>query len=294
MNVVTFFLILATVNTYSEIIQDPINDFLRLPIEGFYSDASELVNIHAVYCDLDGDGIEECFVGHHQMWYGGHAIYFSAYEKKNNRFQRLLPFSQAAPIDFYDGEKECVFIGAVVERSSQGMLIGDPVYKHVSGDPGELLPVVEYSSLKFYRIQDGRLIVDELGPLDLRTPEGKAFFDRYFGKDVKSRAIRFESYSVKKLKELGYTIPDWKQAPESSSTQAELQANASQLTAQTTPIPAMATPDQQPKSATSPSPVVQAELSKSLPWPWMIGAFLLLAVVGGILFKYLRRQICRQ
>ena len=38
-----------------------------------------------------------------------------------------------------------------------------------------------------------------------------------------------------------------------------------------------------------PSPAVQAELSKSFPWPWIVGVILLLAVVGGILLK-LRRK----
>ena len=38
-----------------------------------------------------------------------------------------------------------------------------------------------------------------------------------------------------------------------------------------------------------PSPAVKAEPSKSTPWPWIIGAILLLAVVGGIFLK-LRRK----
>lgn len=38
-----------------------------------------------------------------------------------------------------------------------------------------------------------------------------------------------------------------------------------------------------------PSPVVQTEPPKSLPWPWIIGAILLLAVAGGVVFKFLRK-----
>jgi hypothetical protein len=64
---------------------------------------------------------------------------------------------------------------------------------------------------------------------------------------------------------------------------------------QTTLAPPAPRPDQQPKSAASPtakpesSPIVQTGSSKSFPWPWIIGAILLLAVVGGILLK-LRRK----
>ncbi len=59
--------------------------------------------------------------------------------------------------------------------------------------------------------------------------------------------------------------------------------------AQTTPIPPMAMPDQQPKSATSPTPIVQAESPKSFPWPWTIGAIFFLAVMGGVWFKFRRK-----
>lgn len=40
-----------------------------------------------------------------------------------------------------------------------------------------------------------------------------------------------------------------------------------------------------PTATPKPSPVVQAEPSKSPPWPWIVGAILLLAVAGGILLK---------
>ena len=56
---------------------------------------------------------------------------------------------------------------------------------------------------------------------------------------------------------------------------------------QTTPDPLIATPVQQSKTAESHTPTV-AE-TKSTPWPWIIGAILLLAVAGGIFFKFLRK-----
>jgi hypothetical protein len=58
------------------------------------------------------------------------------------------------------------------------------------------------------------------------------------------------------------------------------------------PVPAL-TPTKSPPTPTMStsniSPVVQTESSKSRLWPWIIGAILLLAVLGGILFK-LRRK----
>lgn len=55
--------------------------------------------------------------------------------------------------------------------------------------------------------------------------------------------------------------------------------------AQTTPVPLVTTPSQ--KQPPSPSPT--AAETKSTPWPWIIGAILLLVVAGGILLK-LRRK----
>jgi hypothetical protein len=60
---------------------------------------------------------------------------------------------------------------------------------------------------------------------------------------------------------------------------------------QTTPVPAAATPLQQPKSTPTetPSPSTTVAESKSSSWPWIIGAILLLVVAGGIVL-YLRRK----
>jgi len=66
----------------------------------------------------------------------------------------------------------------------------------------------------------------------------------------------------------------------SDTPQAEIST-----TTQTTPMPPMATPSQ--KQTLSPSPT--AAETKSSPWLWIVGAILLLAVMGGILLK-LRRK----
>jgi hypothetical protein len=44
-----------------------------------------------------------------------------------------------------------------------------------------------------------------------------------------------------------------------------------------------------PTTTLKPSPVTQVEQPKTAPWPWIIGAIFLLAVVGGVFFKFLRK-----
>jgi len=211
--IVLFFLILRS--AYADVVYDPLKDFLNLPIPGRYTDVSEVVVVYEVRCDIDGDGSNELFIGHQQMWNGGNGIYFTAYKPVPDGFLRLLPPNKDVVIDFYGGDRACIYVGWVSEKKSQGMLILDPVYQRVPGDPSKLLPVEQYSARKFYRIKGGKLLIEELGPLDLRTKEGKAFYDRYFGTEIKSRSLRFEHYSAGDLEGMGYKLPDWKQLPES-------------------------------------------------------------------------------
>lgn len=51
------------------------------------------------------------------------------------------------------------------------------------------------------------------------------------------------------------------------------------------------TPDQQTKSTAPATPPQSSRAAdtKSTPWPWIIGAILLLAVVGGVFFKFLHK-----
>jgi hypothetical protein len=56
-----------------------------------------------------------------------------------------------------------------------------------------------------------------------------------------------------------------------------------------TPAPTMSPSSPAPTSTPKSSPVGQSEPQQSTPWPWVIGVILLLAVAGGILFKFLRK-----
>jgi hypothetical protein len=191
-------------------IKDPILDFLNLPIAGHYSDASEVVTLYRVCCDLSGDGTQVTFIGHHQMWNGGNSIYYSAYHATQGNINRLLSSTEDVAINFRDGNRETCFIGYIKEMKVQGLLILDPIYHHKRGDISELLPIEEYSSRNVYYIQDGKLKTKDLGPMNIKSIKGRRFFDQYFSENVYSRPISNETFSTDKLIELGYQLPDWK------------------------------------------------------------------------------------
>jgi hypothetical protein len=196
----------------AQLVGDPIADFMSLPIESHFSDASEIVRIDVVKLDLDGDGKDEQFVGHSQLWGGDNTgVYYAAFKPVRKMFRRLT----SANIDFrldrrFFGARRSTFCGYISERRTQGLLVleNDFVIRNPDA-PGALLPE-KLAHRRVYFIKNNRLAVDDLGPLDRSTSTGKAFYEHYFGKGVKSRPIKFEDYPVEKLKEMGYKIPDWK------------------------------------------------------------------------------------
>ena len=69
-------------------------------------------------------------------------------------------------------------------------------------------------------ISKGKLKILELGPLDLATADGKAFYERYFGDNTESRPIVVSDHTAEQLEELGYVLPNWK-VPRDKSTSGE-------------------------------------------------------------------------
>jgi hypothetical protein len=131
-----WFCVLFCGSAFAQVIHDPIADFLELAVPDRYSDASEVVDINKVSCDLNGDGSDEVFVGHHKMWTGDNrSIYYAAYQRIDNGFRRLLAPDQDLAINFHGGNRTTTFVGFVQERSDQGLLIVDPVYRHKADDP---------------------------------------------------------------------------------------------------------------------------------------------------------------
>lgn len=203
-------LLVFIVSAKAQTVRDPIADFLSLPIKDRLSDASLVVELQIAKMDLLGDGSSVIFVGHHKMWNGdGRTIYFSAYHFFDGVFRRLLEANEDVAIEFYEGKVGCVFVGFLSEKKSHGLLIANPIYRNLPGDPGILLPIEKYSSRRFYRIINGKLVVEELGPLNLANSTDKKFYDRYFGEKRNSRKITFEELSASQLRERGYKLPDW-------------------------------------------------------------------------------------
>ncbi len=193
----------------ADVIKDPVADFLKLPIKDRCSPASSIVSIHEVRTDVDGDGVDEVFIGHNKMWNGGNEIYYSAYAESAGGYARLLPADQDIAINFHAGSRKATFVGFISEVGTQGLMVVEAVLRHKPGDPGQLTPSESFSSRNVYTIHKGRLLVRQLGSLDLQSIEGQEFLARYFAKGVLSRPVTAKTYSVGKLKELGYTFPQW-------------------------------------------------------------------------------------
>jgi len=267
------------------LVKEPIADFIGLNIPDRYSDVSEVVRVVKITCDLNGDGREDIFVGTSKMWLGDNInIYAAGYMPTGNGFERLTPQSSDVAIDpRFFGPRETSYCGYVEERQAQGLLVlGNDFVSHDPNDPEKLVRPEQYATRKFYHILDGRLIVDELGPLDLRTLEGKTFFDRYFGEGVESRPVRFEDYATDRLKELGYALPDWKQPPESPAVQETPPSTVPLVVA--TPLP---TASRSIASATPTSAVKAQQSSSGFPVVLVaVGA----VVILGIVIYLLRRK----
>jgi hypothetical protein len=201
----------------NDTVKDPILDFLQLPIEERYTDASSVVRVHEIRVDIDGDGVDELFVGHHMMWWGdNYGLYGAFYKKSPQGYVRLTPKDKAIAIDpRFFGRRDSTFCGFINEINGEGLLV--LANDFVSRDPEDsekLVPPDSYSSRRIFRVVQDRLEVIELGPLDLHSKEGKAFYDEYFGGQP-TRSVRADrSYSVDELKEKGYEIPDWKRPPQ--------------------------------------------------------------------------------
>ena len=188
---------------------------MQLPIEERYTDVSRVVRVHEIRVDLDGDGVDELFVGHRMMWWGdNYGLYGAFYKKSVLGYVRLTPKDEAIAIDpRFFGQRDTTFCGFIREINGEGLLVlANDFVSHDPEDSEKLIQPGSYSSRRIFRVEQDRLEVIELGPLDLHSKEGKAFYDEYF-KGQTTRSVQPDnSYSVDELKAKGYEIPDWTQA----------------------------------------------------------------------------------
>jgi hypothetical protein len=284
-------LLLVTGSVYADIVTDPLRDFLNLHIPDRYTDASKVVRIQKATMDIDGDGVDDQFIGHHMMWWGdNHGTYGTFYKPVENGFIRLLYDNEQIMIDRrFFGQRQTTFIGYFAEKQTQGILVlsNDSIIRNPT-DPGlPSLPPKQYSYCQFFHITGDRLIVDNLDPVDFRTKDGKAFYERYFGKGVKSRAVQFEEYTIEKLKEMGYEIPDWKHEPESMHVQAQAATPASQTI---TPAPALQPLPIQGQATSPSSPTATPELvAIERTFMWVVVVVVTLGILASVVHRQSRK-----
>lgn len=192
------------------VVQDPVADFLNLQIEDRYSEASEVSIIHKVSIDLNLDGQAEIMVGHNKMWLGDNSgVYFAIYRKRTDGlYDRLTDSNQEVRLPpLLGNESKFVFLGQVDELDGPGLLISN--YPHGDG----ALSTQRIESRQFLSVSNGVLRVQELPGLDLTKPSEKKLFEKYSGQTGQQGSYSYEPLTAEKLKELGYTLPDWKNLP---------------------------------------------------------------------------------
>jgi hypothetical protein len=269
--IITSALVCILTAAKGQVINDPVADFLSLPIEDRYTDASEVVEIHKVSLDLDLDGQSELLVGHHKMWWGdNHGIYFAIYRKlPNGGYKRLTKATEDIGLDFRDGRPEYNFGGRVDELSDTGLLICTPP----QGDAE--LGTKRVESRMFVSIAGDVVRVRELPGLDLSKESDLAFYRKYFPLPGKQGGYASESLKPDALKALGLVLPDWTkpirlEASETATNQSASKANSTHLVEPPAPKKA---PEAKP---TTPTPSEEPTSST----PWSIIVVLIVAATG--------------
>ncbi len=265
-----------------EAVADPIKDFLSLPMEERYSEDSFLSHVIRVSCDIDGDHTDELLIGSPMMWVGdSKPKFFFAYKPSGSGYVRLM--SEEKYLMLYLGffNRECAYCGFVEERKSEGLLICElnrNSKEHVDG----FLPPI-----KFYHLVDNKMVVDEIGNLDRSKPEGEAFYQKYYGEGVKSRPITIEDYSLEKLKEMGYEIPNWKEMPKSMDEALAIKRkNTSEKVGQE----AMTTVIVPNANKQSPKETPMAEPSVPFDRSWVIWLLIVLAATSSVVLLVRKRK----
>lgn len=247
-------------------ISDPIADFLSLPIENRYTDASQIVRVDRVLVDIDLDGQPELMIGHHKMWWGDNqGVYFAIYKKlASGAYQRLTRPDQDVGLVFRDGQPKFVFVGRVDEVGDTGLLVFNPPI----GDAALKEQRTEINT--FVSITSGNAKVIELPALDLTKDRDKAFFEKYSGQVDQQGGFVSESLTAEKLKELGYQLPDWTQKPGVPNTPASESSKSSAPTTNGSKLQAEAHAKTSGKITTKSAPDGQADKGPAIRLEWLL------------------------
>lgn len=259
--IITTALVYTFGTAHGQVIDDPVRDFLTLPIEDRYGEASAVSRIDKVSIDLDLDGEAELLVGHNKMWLGDNeAVYFAIYRKlPSGGYKRLTKPDEDVALTLRDGRPEYNFVGRVDELGDTGLLICNPP----QGDAELVTKRVE--SRIFVSIAGDVVRVRELPGLDLSKESDSAIYRKYFPLPGKQGGYASESLKPDVLKALGLVLPDWTKpirlrASETSTNQSASKASSTHLveppTPKETPDAKLLPPSEEPTSSTPWSIVV--------------------------------------
>jgi hypothetical protein len=267
----------------AEIVVDPLKDFLHLKIQDRYTAVSEITRVTELTVDMNGDGNMEMFIGHPQLWHGDNTgLYCAVYAKVDGRFIRLTPVDSDIRIDQrFFGDPATTFAGYINEVSREGVLVLTNEFFQEN--------LMKFDSAKVYSIVADKIAITDLGAIDRTTKQGQEFYDRYFGKGVKTRSIEMDEFSSTQLQERGYQLPSWK--PRNAETEApteDVLMTPSPRIALTPEATRTLVPSATPQPTTSPTQVAsEAESSSGFP---TVPVAIFVAVIVGIVLYLLRRK----
>ena len=193
----------------SETIEDPIANHLnvmtdgRLELSQGLGDLKSLVNITTLDLDIDGNGVDELFVGHQRPWTGDvRGVYWSVYQRSESGYIRVSSQTRDLRLVF-GGEGDWYYCGRVDWSEHEGLLI---VETQTRIDP------LYYETARFIYLNEGKLHIDNIGPIDTGESRGKQIYEQYLTQPRKlprnlSNIIHLSSGL---LTQRGYNLSYWK------------------------------------------------------------------------------------
>jgi len=183
----------------SEVITDPIADYLAMDVPDRAENVGRLLVLKSVEVDVAGNGEPIVFVG---TWYrksSPNTWLWIAYSPVAGGFQRIT--DSDVLIDFTG-----IYVGPIPALGRSGLVQAYSLeLDNQDRDQSNMI-----SDLEYYFVDGGKLIEQGAGALDRDDPDQKATFDYFFGPNrIVSRTPTITSYSVGELIQRGYHLPDW-------------------------------------------------------------------------------------
>jgi hypothetical protein len=183
----------------SEVITDPIADYLAMNVPDRVENAGRLLVLKRVEVDIEGNGQPIVFVG---TWYrksGPNTWLWVGYAPVAGGFQRIT--DSDVLIDFAG-----IYVGPIPTLNRNGMVQAYSLeLDNQDRDQSNMI-----SDLEYYYVEEGKLVQQGAGALDREDPEQKATFDFFFGeKRASTSTPKITSYAVGDLVRKGYHLPSW-------------------------------------------------------------------------------------